>query len=340
MAQTGLRGINDLRRARGAADLVAHGSLQREAERLVKRWAGVARSGEQPPEADLKALRNQVPEAIGLAWQAWSTSNSEQLIQEAATASLTDPTMTDLGIGAEQAAGTTQWLVYVLLAQRLPELTPFALDQGERRFHTTCALCGESQYLQVTLGVGDEAGSLGAVCQKCGRTYDSFAPDTAGHYRRLDTFPQDFNPQPLKSATAIWLRQLRRMSYETDLKRYGRMEVWQQSPETWRDRLGDCEDGSLLLSDWLRANGHDVKVAIGECEGEGHAWVVLHADGHDYLLESTGGASTHLRVPPRAEARPEYFPETQFDASGVWYRTGQGWTADYRDPDAWAAGPS
>jgi len=333
--------INQLRLTSGLNPLAPDGLLQARATVEAAAWAARLGSGDEPAELDLEALRKEMPEAFTLAWQEWAARSVNGLAEDLAEAELVlDPTMTHVGLGVAAADSERAWVAFALVAQTVPELTGEALDRGERLVYTTCSFCHESQYLEITLGLNDQAGTLNAVCRTCGRKYDSFAQDTVGKFHRPSRYCEEFNPKPLDSPSKIWLRALMRVAYEVDQERYGRLDVWQRAGQTWDLRRGDCEDSALLIADWLRANGFDAKVVIGVAEGEGHAWVVLHADGQDYLLEGTGGEAAYHRVPPRASALPDYFPEAQFDPSGMWYRKDKGWTADYRDPAAWGPGPA
>jgi len=334
-------GLNERRAMQGQTTLATHGLLQQQAREQAAIWAARLGHDSKPAELDLDAFRKTMPEAFSLAWQVCAAPSLEGLLGYLYEAEmLFDPAVTHLGIGASEGAGGRTRVAYALVAHAVPPLTAEALDRGERLVHTTCSLCGESQYLELTLGVDDEAGTLNAICHKCGRKYDSFAQDTEGKFHRPSHYCEEFNPEPLDSAAKIWLRCLKRVDYEVDLDRYRRLDVWQRASQTWALRRGDCEDSALMIADWLRANGFDAKVVIGLAEGEGHAWVVLHADGIDYVLEGTGGPMNYHRVPPRAAAQPDYFPEAQFDPTGIWYRLGKAWTADYRDPEQWGAGPA
>jgi transglutaminase-like putative cysteine protease len=83
-------------------------------------------------------------------------------------------------------------------------------------------------------------------------------------------------------------------------------EVWQLPHETYSWRRGDCEDSAILLADWLRALGYDAVVAAGEAYGASHAWVVLHHEGQNYILETTGSKGSDRRMLPLAELMTDY----------------------------------
>jgi predicted transglutaminase-like cysteine proteinase len=124
-----------------------------------------------------------------------------------------------------------------------------------------------------------------------------------------------------------------------DSDQYGRTEVWQLAEQTFRKRRGDCEDLSILLGDWLEANGFATRIALGQFRRSGHAWVVLHHDGHDYILEATGSDRRYRRMPPRAKLLTTYFPRVQFDSQEILFRTSKKWTGDYQDDKEWSVGP-
>ena len=77
----------------------------------------------------------------------------------------------------------------------------------------------------------------------------------------------------------------RRKRYQYDHITYpGRSEVWQSSQQAFYSAVGDCEDHAILLADWLIGLGYDARVAVGDYDGAGHAWVVLFAEGQEFLL--------------------------------------------------------
>jgi transglutaminase-like putative cysteine protease len=145
--------------------------------------------------------------------------------------------------------------------------------------------------------------------------------------------------QELDSPLEAWFHVLTRIRYAHDAGYFRRGDVWRLAHETYRDRRGDCEDTSILLADWLAAEGHRARVVIGELDGEGHAWVLFHGGGHDYILETTGGRGNYRRTPPRSTVTTGYVPEAQFDRTGIWFRKSKGWTPDYQDPSDWSRGP-
>lgn len=94
------------------------------------------------------------------------------------------------------------------------------------------------------------------------------------------------------------------------------IDIWQTSLETYIRMLGDCEDHSILLADWMTGLGYDARVVVGTMNGEGHAWVILYKDGKEYLLESTDKASR--RRYPLVALHPEYIPAIMFNRDHFW----------------------
>lgn len=331
-----LDAINALRRDLERQPLLPHAGLQAFAGREAAAWAASLGGASQPPDLNLKMVNDRVPEAFSLSWQEWSAADVGGLVQALPElSSLAEAEMNELGLAV--AAGQGGLAAFALLAQTVPELGPDALNHDRPMVYSICVFCKARQYINV--GTGRERSSLCAVCRACGRMYDTFAIDTAGQYHRPNSYCERFRPEPEANAMQIWLKALSRVQYKFDIDQYGRPDIWQRARETWSLRHGDCEDSSLVLADWLRANGFDAKVVLGEHDGEGHAWVVLHMDGHDYLLESTGGRGNYHRTPPRAAADPMYVPDAMFNETGIWYRKTKGWTGDYRSESLWGPGP-
>ncbi|NND83157.1 MAG: transglutaminase domain-containing protein [Gammaproteobacteria bacterium] len=125
-----------------------------------------------------------------------------------------------------------------------------------------------------------------------------------------------------------------RKSYVLDHKLYGpdMAEVWQNSRQAYAYSRGDCEDHALILADWLIGMGHDARVALGEYNGGGHAWVVLLYEGRDYILEATSkrrprGINDFIL----ASLATDYLPLYQFNRDQFWVNTGSKFTTRYRD---------
>jgi hypothetical protein len=146
---------------------------------------------------------------------------------------------------------------------------------------------------------------------------------------------------------AMWLEVAEKITYQHDEVTFaGRKEVWQTAEESLRAGVGDCEDHSILLADWLLSEGYDARVALGGCrtgDGQwgGHAWVVLRLDGREYLLEATSDVAApdgsapaqqgkelrrrrqeHLKLEGIEAKADSYRPEGMFDRGRYWMRKG------------------
>ncbi len=137
-------------------------------------------------------------------------------------------------------------------------------------------------------------------------------------------------------AESVWqpLELLRtRLNYQKDIIQYdGRKDVWQTPRQSFEFTLGDCEDHALLLADWLIGLGYDARIALGEVQFRGqarggHAWVVLFANGKEYILEATD-KSKWSRL-PLASTMPYYFPRFMFNRRDFWLNTGSVYTVRY-----------
>ncbi len=63
-------------------------------------------------------------------------------------------------------------------------------------------------------------------------------------------------------------------------------------------------------------------------------------DCQDSAIPLADGRRRQLaRVPPRASVSTDYVPESQFDRTGIWFRTSRGWTAEYDNDSQWKRGP-
>ena len=180
-------------------------------------------------------------------------------------------------------------------------------------------------------------GTLQLLCRRCGRITAVLGIDTTMTYRHPTWFMRSYVPSPTRSPLMAWLFVLTQFRYVDDTKQYGFNDVWQLAQETNQLRQGDCEDTSILLADWLEASGFETRVVLGLARGTGHAWVVLRAEGHEYILETTGDRANFRRHPPRTELLPEYIPRVQFDKDSIWFRVAETWTANYFN-DEWIQG--
>ena len=124
-----------------------------------------------------------------------------------------------------------------------------------------------------------------------------------------------------------------RKKYEFDhILHNGLQEVWQNSRQAYFHTRGDCEDHAIILADWLIELGYTARVALGEWNNQGHAWVVLFHNGQEYVLESTSKHKPNkLSDFIYADSAIDYHPTYQFDRSGFWVNSGSKYTTSYGD---------
>jgi hypothetical protein len=295
-----------------------------------------------PPEAKGDALLDDLPGA-GKAGCNLCGGTLDELVAAAPTwEPAADRDVTHLGLAVWQVrsdTGQQYWLAVSVAAQLLPKLEPELLNAGQRDFALACHLCGHQFVGRIETPRGGNTGTMATPCRKCKLRFDVFGVDVQGKYHRPPWFLRGYRPMAVEDPLAIWMRVLSGYRYVPDEKRFRRLDVWQLARETHLWRQGDCEDTAILLADWLAASGHRARVVTGRVHRGPHAWVVLRQDGHEYVLETTGGRGHFRRMPPRAALLPRYFPLVQFDRTGVWFRKRNAWTPRYFTNAEWARGP-
>jgi hypothetical protein len=232
--------------------------------------------------------------------------------------------------------------VTMVAGQRLPDLTPAALANGKQSlFYSVCTLCGKGQPCQVP----QPARVFKLRCQHCQELYAMLAADSTGRFHFVNEFldrpppPGPFPPDEPKLAVLmhLWCAQMSRCRYVPD--RGDENDVWQTAEETLALRQGDCEDGAILLADWLLSSGFQVRIAIGEYDGQegAHAWVVARIAGEDYLLEPTEYPFNLQRPPYLSEVSSRYVPELLFDREAIFTprKPGAQLRQDYWSDGAW-----
>jgi len=122
-----------------------------------------------------------------------------------------------------------------------------------------------------------------------------------------------------------------RLKYQLDSKQYGGLgDVWQSSKQAFFNTRGDCEDHSLVITDWLIEMGEDARVVLGKLKKRGHAWVVVLKDNKVFLLEATNKRKRkHWRHYPLAGLLANYHPKYMFNRDYFWVNTGSMLTTDY-----------
>lgn len=229
------------------------------------------------------------------------------------------------------------WWLWLQTDRRDVPSPPSPLAPTIAEASTLCPLCKRTAHYNVK-----ERGQFLCSCRTVTDLWEE-APD--GSLHRPPWFLRGYSPpdteewierDPFQALLQIWFLVGTRVRYERDSKMYrGRDDVWQLASTTWDMRSGDCEDKSILLADWLSARRHEVRVVLGEAEGEGHAWVLLTEHGQDYILEATR-EKVNRRVPPLASVLGAgYLPRQQFDRRTVWTRRKATPTTDYHDPSDW-----
>jgi hypothetical protein len=230
--------------------------------------------------------------------------------------------------------------VTVVAGQRLPDLTPGTLANGEQsQFYSVCTLCGEGQPCQIPRS----SRVFKLRCQHCHELYSMLAADSAGRFCFVNEF-LDGPPPPvqlppgepkLKNLMHIWRAQMSRCRYVPDRGD----DVWQTAEETLALRQGDCEDAAILLADWLLSCGFQARIAIGAYERQegAHAWVVVRLGERDYLVEPTEYPFNLPRPPLLREVCALYLPELLFDRDAIFTprKPGTSLRNDYWSEDGW-----
>ena len=94
---------------------------------------------------------------------------------------------------------------------------------------------------------------------------------------------------------------IKQLKYVPDRDKNGRpRENWKFAYETFRDKFGDCEDGSILLANLLLKNKvpyWKVRINVGKTKGEYHCWVTyLNKKNEWVVLDWCYYASESLKV--------------------------------------------
>jgi hypothetical protein len=151
-------------------------------------------------------------------------------------------------------------------------------------------------------------------------------PDVRGELRPVTEYMKKYHPFTVRNPMMAWKWVVDHVEYADDFSRFGKKDAWQFAEYTFSAEKGDCEDASILLCDWLRAEGHDARVALGElgCLG-GHAWVILQTPGGAYLMESTSRKASRSGkfvklLRQYGKMINLYKPEALFNESVYWKR--------------------
>jgi hypothetical protein len=106
-------------------------------------------------------------------------------------------------------------------------------------------------------------------------------------------------------------------TYVRDAELFRVPDFWQHPLTFEQIRKGDCEDHALWAWRRLRELGYRAHLVTGAGDREevprlGHAWVIFHAEGGVYLLETTAKARERM-VHPLDALRHEYRPYVSVD---------------------------
>ena len=75
--------------------------------------------------------------------------------------------------------------------------------------------------------------------------------------------------------------------YLSDRKTRSQKDFWEPPDIFEKRRAGDCEDHAIWAWRQLHELGYKTRFVIGTCNGGGHAWVHIFANGRAYLMEPT-----------------------------------------------------
>lgn len=244
----------------------------------------------------------------------WRDGSASYYNQVAAVA---DPGFTNMGLGT-----------ILILGEKLPTLSPEALnDTPATMFYTVCPHCRTGARCE--LARRNFTTSL--ECPACHHITTVLASDLQGKIHYANEYltgyapPAHFPPgcTKLDEMLIIW----RAVGEICHYKRDGDEVVndpgdaWQFALETQKVGTGDCEDSAIMLADWLCSRGIEARVALGRyAERGGHAWVVAHLEGQEYLLESTLPDSRPGHLPRVSEVGSRYVPEAMLDYESIYVR--------------------
>ncbi len=230
--------------------------------------------------------------------------------------------------------------VFVLTGEALPELTLSGLNNSAAdTFVSQCPHCRK----QVALSYTKSSCGFAVDCPTCRRRCRVIAQDTNGKYHDVTTFllpsvcPEvSAGTSPLDTMLYLWRVTVSRCRYVEDSGRSALADFWQTPPQTLRRGAGDCEDSSLLLTDWLLTRGISARMAMGAMEGGGHAWCIARVDGTDYLLESTD-RHPDMNLLPVINPDNGYEPTSLIDRDALYVRAqpNEPFDGDYWSAEKW-----
>ncbi len=283
---------------------------------------------ENPENIDLHtvfdALQQEFPGAQYLAANLVSAGTRESLLEQlSAWDELAHPEFHEVSTALVPAG--RKLVAMSVLSRRIPQFSVEAANNGGGRFFNRCPHCKSVH----ALDLDRKNKTLILSCPDCERPYDVLAADSQGNMRRAYDFftgfeiPSETAVSGSKEAVlALWRQVADRCTYEHDQTNFNESEVWKLSDDTWREKMGDCEDTSILLVDALITAGFNARVAIGWNGNIGqHAWVVVDIEGEQFVIESTIQENPTLEdMVPVHEASPFYRPEQLFDRESLYFQ--------------------
>jgi len=311
---------------------------------VVQHWlVNQVRSGESDPDLIAQSARRAWPQYQEVMVVQTSSLIADGILRR--IAAWPDVGMRDVShfcVVVEPGSLGLGWNATVLAGLRLPMFSPEALDDPKQdKFYSTCTLCNHGQPTKVPR----HARSFSLKCPLCDRVYAMLAADSHGRFRYVNEYLTGYAPPArfprgqtkLAELMTIWRAVVRQCHYLSDAADDDK-DAWQTAEETQALGLGDCEDSSILLTDWLLVRGFRARVAIGRYAERGaHAWVVVQLDGKDYLLESTEYPVSTQRPPLLKEVGSRYVPELLFDRLAIFIRKKPDslWNGDFWGEKTW-----
>jgi len=233
----------------------------------------------------------------------------------------------------------------VIAGERLARFSPEALaEKPASAYFSICTHCGSGHSCMIA----KQSQCVTLECPKCHNIYAMLAADTHSHLRYVNEYltgfqPRSYFPKTLSRRAEMFLiwRQVSQVCHYTPdpanpdpTTTDDPTDAWQTAEETQALQTGDCEDSSIMLTDWLISRGFEARVSVGRfAERGGHAWVVSRLEGREYLLESTNPNPDITHEPIVAEVGSRYVPEMQFDREAIYVRKSP---QDRFDGDYWS----
>lgn len=122
----------------------------------------------------------------------------------------------------------------------------------------------------------------------------------------------------------LWVRD--NIIYATDSSTYSSGEYWADSIETLIRKIGDCEDGAILMTNLALTAGVPywrVRITAGEVEGGGHAYLTYLSDSQlsKPVSEQNWKVCDWCYYPDvlSFDLRPNYKDEPKYYTDKIWF---------------------